>query len=146
MPGAAVDLGNRDGGGVPLELVEIEREREPSSIKRLANDGAATPIPVSGDQAFLGQQIQGMPNRDAPNAQFLDQGVECRQTIARLPLASANSPAEHGGQTPVGRYAGSLAARLGGKTLAHLRATLRLVFHGVYRVRAPHSGAAVMVR
>src|SRR5690349_47318 len=108
MPGTAVDLRNRDGGGVPLELVEIKREREPSSIEWLADDGAATAIPVSGDQAFLGQQIQGMPNRNAPNPKFFDQGVECRQTIPRLPLAAGNSPAEYGGQTPVGRYAGAL--------------------------------------
>src|SRR5262245_22082579 len=110
MPGAVVDLANRDGGRVLLELVEIEREREPSSIEWLADDGTAAPIPVSGDRAFLGEQVQGMPNRDAPNAQFLHQGVECRQMIARLPLDAGNSPAEHGGQTPVGRYAGALAA------------------------------------
>ena len=85
-PRAAVDFRNRDGGRVRLEFIEIEREREPASIERLGDDGTAAPVAVPGDQALLREQIQGMPNGNAPDVELLHEGIEGRQAIAGLPF------------------------------------------------------------
>jgi hypothetical protein len=43
---------------------------------------------MSGDQALVGEKIEPVPDRDPPDAKFIDERIKCGKPVTGLPFAA----------------------------------------------------------
>lgn len=102
IPGLTCKLRHRDRRRVRFEIREVEREREPSTVERMGNDRAAPSVAIAGDEAFVGQEVEGVAHRHSPDTELFHQRVERWQTIAGLPFARRDAASENRCDAPIG--------------------------------------------